>query len=136
MKAYKIFDLGEEFGKQVPKSLFHGHERMYVRLRDQKVTVKRSRVMHLNCWHTAEIKPVTDGSRREPYQSGFHCYTNFDAVKRWFKTARAENRVIVRVEINDNPRTKPGAVRHTLLADRMKIHASDWEHRIPAETLL
>jgi hypothetical protein len=138
VKAYKIFELGEEYGRPVPKTLFHGLNRLYVQgccPPEAKYSVRRSRVLPVGEWIRAERRWVTDGSRRTPYESGFHCYTNLDAVRAWFKNARSENRVVVMVEVYNNSRVKPGAVRHTLLAHSMKIHAEDWERRVPAEAL-
>ena len=131
MKVYKIFDLGWLGDDPVPRTLFHGLP--FQAFEASRCTRSgRTRTLPIDEWLHAEIKPVVDGSRRTPYNSGFHCYTNLDAVKQWFKRARRSNRVVVMVEINDDARVKPGAVRHTLLAHRMKIHAADWANRIPA----
>lgn len=136
MIAWKIFELGEEYGHTVPKTLFHGKARPCMVAPDGTVHWKRSRVLQVGIWHSAEIKTVTDGSRREYYTSGFHCYPDLEAVAAWFKTAKTENRVVVAVQINSDARDKPGAVRRTLLADRMKISSVAWDSRMQAEELL
>ena len=139
MRAYKIFDLGYNLADEpVPKTLFHGIRRISMRSLpppQAQFSAERTRTLPVDTWLDAERRWVVDGSRRTPYRSGFHCYTNLDAVKAWFKRARKENRVVVMVEINDDARVKPHAVRHTLLADRMKIHNFDWATRMPAEHL-
>ena len=118
MKAYKIFDLSEDG----PKTLFHG--------------VNGSRLLPINEWVEAEIKPVTDGSRQEPYLSGFHAYPSLDAVRKWIAGAKnTDNRVVVSVQV-DGLREKPNAVRPTILADRMKITSQAWAKRRSAKSVI
>ena len=140
MKAYKIFELGyDAAGNPVPRTLFHGLPRLTVTFANGAGSWRRrrSRTLPIGCWINAEAKVVRDGSGSAQYTSGFHCYSNLDAVRAWFKTASTVNRVAVLVEINElNTRVKNRAVRHTLLAETMKIHAADWDNRIDAEDLV
>lgn len=118
MEAYKIFDKG----KDGPKTLFHGLE--------------GSRSLPVGKWLDAEIKLVTDGSRQEPYESGFHAYYTLDDVYNWLKGAKnLEGRVVVKVEVK-GCWEKPRAIRPTILAKRLKIPKKNWDARIPAREFL
>jgi len=127
MKAYKIFDVGWRGDDPVPKTLFHGIPGR---------GTSRTRVLPVGRWLWAEAKLVKDGSGKSQYISGFHCYTSMDAVKDWFKTGSAFNRIVVQVEIGPNYRSKNRAVRHTLLADKIRISEDDWANRILAVDLM
>ena len=110
--AYKIFD-EVEFR---PKTLFHG--------------VSGSRFLPVGEWIEADIKQVTDGSRQTPYLSGFHAYPLLNDIYRWAAGAKnLAGRVVVRVKV-DECRSKPRAIRDTILAERMYIPKSAWKKRI------
>jgi len=118
MEAYKIFDLGADG----PKTLFHGLE--------------GSRTLPVGKWLDAEIKLVTDGSRAEPYESGFHAYYTLDDIHEWLLRAKnLDHRVVVKVEVK-GCWEKPRAIRPTILAKRLKISDRNWKNRIPAREFL
>jgi hypothetical protein len=105
--AYKIFEL---HGNR-PKTLFHG--------------VAGSRLLPIGKWIKADKRMVTDGSRQNPYLSGFHSYPALNDVRRWLQGAQYhEGRVVVRVRIA-GCREKPNAVRETILSDRLLILPKD-----------
>lgn len=78
---------------------------------------------------------VTDGSREEPYLSGFHAYPSLKAVQQWLRGAKnLDNRVVVKVWI-EGCIPKPRAVRHTFLAKRMFIYPQAWTKRKNAKSM-
>ncbi len=121
--AYKIFDVyTDKNGNAVPKTLFHG--------------IRGSRIVQTNEWIDAEHKSVIDGSGQERYISGFHAYSTIDDVKKWLRGAKnLDNRVVVKVHIA-GMRSKPRAVRSTVLADRMKVTGQAWAKRKRAKDVL
>lgn len=118
--AWKIFDSKVVDGIPMPHTLFCG--------------LKGSRALPLNEWLEAEAKDGKNGSGQTTYTTGFHSYSQLKDVRQWFKTARAEGRVVCRVMITEY-RQKPRAVRPTYLSKFMYIYAKDWYARINAEEL-
>ncbi len=113
MYAWKIFE--EKEGE--PSTLFHG--------------VGGSRRLTVGRWLDAEAKPVRDGRGGTRYISGFHAYRSLDSVQAWAQTAKKwDSRVVVQVRL-DTVSRKPGAVRPTLLAARMRIDHRAWARRVP-----
>ena len=116
--AYKIFDLKDG----MPCTLFHG--------------VNGSRRLPLDRWLTAERKMVRDGSGQGRYVSGFHAYESMEDVRAWAKGAKnLDNRVVAQVGVR-GCRSKPRAVRTTILADRLRITSDDWGRRVALKEVL
>ena len=68
MNWYKIVDRD---GKGNIKSLFHGHY--------------GTRILKMDEWMQAEIKPVKDGTSKTEYLSGWHIAPSLDECKNYLK---------------------------------------------------
>lgn len=118
---YRIFD--DKDG--CPATLFHG--------------INGSRILPLDIWVDANVKPVTDGSAVTVYDSGFHVLKQLKKVKEVLRSGfkYLDYRVICRVEIDENSGVWPKShsKNPVILAKRMKIHKSDWDNRIYGKDL-
>jgi len=106
MKAYRIC---ERKGDKV-MTLFHG--------------INGTRVLPMNIWIEAIIKPVCDGTRKTSteYISGFHVFSDKDDCRKFVKKFRKE-RDLVMVECNVKGKIwkKSHSPSPVLLAEKMKI---------------
>ena len=120
--AYKIFDVHIVDGVAVPKTLFHG--------------LDGSRKLPIGKWLTAERKWVRDGSGKKRYISGFHAYRTLADIRNWLRGAKKlDGRVVSCVRLK-SLRTKPNAVRSTILADRLLISPASWDGRLSAKEFM
>lgn len=106
MKAYRIC---ERKGNDL-LTLFH--------------SLNKTRVIPVNTWITADIKIVSDGSKKtsKKYTSGFHVLLNEDECRNFVKKFRMpRDLVMVECEVNEDLRKKEHSPYNVYLADKMKI---------------
>ena len=86
-------------------------------------TEKRSRVIPVDKWIAAEVKPAWDGSRKtaKEYISGFHVFEDPNECEGFIKMFRKERElVMVKCEIGDTWE-KVHSPSNILLTNRMKV---------------
>lgn len=113
---YKIVDWIEG-----PKTLFHG--------------VGGSKLLEVGKWITAVKKMVSDGSRQQPYLSGFHVMPTLQSCIDYLQKFRnTEHKAVITCEVK-GVREKPQASGPVFLADKIKIldHVWSWGDLIPEE---
>jgi hypothetical protein len=100
---YKIVDWKDG----APHTLFHG--------------VNGSRKMPADEWIVADKKMVTDGSRQNPYLSGFHVMPTLESCIVYLKKFKnVVDKAVVCCEVK-KIRPKPQASGPVFLADKIKI---------------
>lgn len=105
MKVYRICE--RRGGKLL--TLFHSND--------------GSRVLPLNVWLNANVKPVRDGSREtaKEYSSGFHVFKDIDTCRSFIKRFKAPRElVLIECEVIDL-RKKEHSPFHIFLAEKIKL---------------
>jgi len=85
--------------------------------------INGSRVLPVNKWLKADVKPVYDGSRKTStqYISGFHVLKNMNECRDFVKKFRApRDLVMVKCEV-EGIRKKEHSRSNVLLADKIKL---------------
>ena len=111
--AYRIVELDAH---NRPKTLFHA-------LPDQGDGRRRSRILPTDKWLYAEVKPVTDGTSKSVYQSGFNVLLELDAMRAYLKRFKKDRTLaIIEIEVDKTTlRPKQHSRSPVFLARYMRI---------------